>query len=140
MGMCVLEACAPVGKTMPAIRVNGSGALLGDDIQEAHGLVSRTRGLMLRKGLDPGEGIDIRPCGSIHMMFMRFPIDAVFYDQHYRVTKVASNVRPWVGLAFGGKGAKGVLELPAGSVSGVEPGDLLDFHPVDQGVPDPRTS
>lgn len=80
---------------------------------------------MLAARLAPGAGLDIRPCGSIHMMFMRFALDAVFYDKDDRVTKVARNVRPWIGLAFGGKGAKGVLELPAGSVGDVEAGDVL---------------
>ena len=86
---------------------------------------SRFRGLMLSAPLPTGGGLDIRPCGSIHMMFMRFAIDAVFYDADYRVTKVARRVRPWVGLAFGGRGAKGVIELPVGGADGVEKGHQL---------------
>jgi uncharacterized protein len=88
---------------------------------------ARFRGLMLRKGLAQGEGLDIRPCPSIHMMFMRFPIDAVFYNREFVVTRVARNVTPWVGIAFGGKGAQGVIELPVGAADGVEPGDQLRF-------------
>ena len=88
---------------------------------------------MLRKGLAPGEALDIRPCGSIHMMFMRFPIDAVFYDKEFRVTKVAQNVKPWTGLAFGGKGAHGVIEMRAGEANAVKPGDLLEFAANKQG-------
>jgi len=118
---------------MPPIRVSGSAAVVGTNIEPAHGLVSRTRGLMFRKALAAGEGIDIRPCGSIHMMFMRFPIDAVFYDADRRVTKVASNIRPWLGMAFGGRGAKGVIELAAGSANALQPGDLLEFDPHQQG-------
>ena len=114
---------------MPAIRVAGSGVALGEDVRPAHGLVSRTRGLMLRKGLASGSGIDIRPCGSIHMMFMLFPIDAVFFDRDLRVTRVAHRVRPWIGLAFGGRGAKGVVELPVGAANGVEPGHQLALRP-----------
>lgn len=86
---------------------------------------TRFRGLMLRSPLAPGEGLVIRPCGSIHMMFMRFAIDAVFYDRDGRVTKVARTVRPWTGIAFGGRGAAGVIELPAGAAAGVEPGHQL---------------
>jgi len=82
---------------------------------------------MFRRALAPGEALLIKPCGSIHMMFMWFPIDAVFYDSDRRVTKVAHRVRPWIGLAFGGKGAKGVIEMAAGSATGVEPGHLLEF-------------
>lgn len=89
---------------------------------------TRFRGLMLRAPLRPGEGLVIQPCGSIHMMFMRFTIDAVFFDKDARVTKVARGVRPWIGLAFGGKGAKGVIELPKGAAANVEPGDQLEFE------------
>jgi uncharacterized membrane protein (UPF0127 family) len=117
---------------MVAVRVSGTETILAD-AHPAHGLVGRTRGLMFRKSLAEGEGLDIRPCGSIHMMFMRFPIDAVFYDREFRVTKVASNVKPWTGMAFGGKGAHGVIELPAGAAVDVKPGDLLEFEPRKQG-------
>ncbi len=86
---------------------------------------ARFRGLMLTAPLPTGGGLDIRPCGSIHMMFMRYAIDAVFYDADYRVTKVARRVRPWVGIAFGGRGAKGVIELPVGAADGVEKGHQL---------------
>ena len=82
---------------------------------------------MLRAPLEPGQGLLIEPCASIHMMFMRFPIDAVFYDKNRRVTKVVRNVRPWTGFAAGGRGARGVIELPAGSVGGVKQGDQLSW-------------
>ncbi|MFN0147616.1 MAG: DUF192 domain-containing protein [Dehalococcoidia bacterium] len=88
---------------------------------------ARFRGLMLRRGLAQGEALDIRPCPSIHMMFMLFSIDAVFYDDSLVVTKVARRVPPWIGIAFGGKGARGVVELPAGAADGVAPGDQLKF-------------
>ena len=88
---------------------------------------SRFRGLMLRRQLAPGEALDIRGDGSIHMMFMRFQIDAVFYDAELRVTKVARGVRPWTGIAFGGRGVRGVIEVAAGAAQGVEPGHQLRF-------------
>ncbi len=88
---------------------------------------ARFRGLMLRKGLADGEALDIRGESSIHMMFMRFPIDAVFYDRDGKVTRVKQDLRPWTGIAFGGRGAKGVIELPAGSAAGVSPGDQLEW-------------
>lgn len=118
---------------MVSVAVTGKGTVAAD-VRPAHGLVSRTRGLMFRAGLADGEALDIRPCGSIHMMFMRFPIDAVFYDRDHRVTKVAKNVRPWTGVALGGKGARGVIEMRAGSASSLEPGDLLEFADEKQGT------
>ncbi|MCC6381987.1 MAG: DUF192 domain-containing protein [Dehalococcoidia bacterium] len=106
-----------------------TGQVVAGGVRPAESAWARFRGLMLRPGLAAGEGLDIRPCGSIHMCFMRFAIDAVFYDGEGRVTKVARNVRPWIGLAFGGRSARGVVELAAGAAAGVEPGHLLHFQP-----------
>jgi uncharacterized membrane protein (UPF0127 family) len=107
------------------IVVERTGAPLATDLRLAKSVWARFRGLMLAGPLKPGEGLDINPCGSIHMMFMRFALDVVFYDKENKVTKVARNVRPWIGLSFGAKGSKGVLELPARSVGDVVPGDQL---------------
>ncbi|HEY4669895.1 MAG TPA: DUF192 domain-containing protein [Tepidiformaceae bacterium] len=104
-----------------------TGARLAERAESATNHWTRFRGLMLRRDLPEGEGLIIRPCGSIHMMFMRFPIDAVFFDKEGRVTRVARNVRPWTGMAMGGRGAKGVIELPVGAATGVEPGHHLQF-------------
>ena len=41
---------------------------------------TRFRGLMGRRELIPGQGLLLRPSGSIHTCFMRFPIDVVFID------------------------------------------------------------
>jgi hypothetical protein len=56
---------------------------------------------------------------------MRFPIDAVFLDREWRVVGIADGVAPWRTAAR--KGAKAVLELPAGESArrGLRPGDLL---------------
>ena len=107
------------------VTVERTGAVLASDLRVASSAWARFRGLMLASKLEPGAGLDIRPCGSIHMMFMRFAIDAVFYDRDGKVTKVARRVKPWIGLSFGGRGAKGVLELPPGSVGDVVAGDVL---------------
>jgi uncharacterized membrane protein (UPF0127 family) len=116
---------------MTQVTVQRTGDVLVRDLEVANSYWARFRGLMLRGPLPQGGGLDISPCGSIHMMFMRFPIDAVFYDGDGKVTKVGRRVRPWIGMAFGGKGAKGVLELPAGAAANVEPGDILERAPAE---------
>ena len=110
------------------LRNKRTGETLAAEVMPAESAWARTRGLMLRRSLGAGEGLRIEPCGSIHMMFMRFAIDAVFYDRDARVTKVARGVRPWIGLAFGGRGARGVVELAQGAAAAVQPGDFLDFE------------
>jgi uncharacterized membrane protein (UPF0127 family) len=83
------------------------------------------KGLLGRRGLDDGEGLLIRPTGSIHMFFMRFPIDAVFLDRELRILKIVPDLKPW--RIAGKKGAKQVLEMGAGEAArrGLEPGQQL---------------
>jgi uncharacterized membrane protein (UPF0127 family) len=71
------------------------------------------KGLLGRRSLDDGEGLLLRPAGSIHTAFMRFPIDAVFLDASMEVLRVEPNLRPWRIAAQ--RGAKAVVELPAGT-------------------------
>ena len=112
---------------MATVTNERTGRTIAENLAEADTFATRVRGLMFRSELGPGEGLRIEPCGSIHMMFMRFAIDAVFYDRDGRVTKVGRNVRPWIGVAFGGRGARGVIELANGAADDVEPGDTLAF-------------
>ncbi|HEV2901636.1 MAG TPA: DUF192 domain-containing protein [Gaiellaceae bacterium] len=86
---------------------------------------SRMKGLLGRSELRPGEGLLLRPASAIHTFFMRFPIDAVFLDRDWRVVGIAGDVAPW--RTAGRKGAKAVLELPAGESArrGLRAGDLL---------------
>lgn len=105
-----------------------TGRVLGDRIQVADTFWTRFRGLMLRRPLQPGEGLLIEPCSSIHMLFMRFPIDAVFLDADGAVIEIAARVKPWLGIATA-KGARAVVELPAGAAAALQPGDLLRQEP-----------
>ena len=86
------------------------------------------RGLLGRSSLAPDEGMLFRPAGSIHMFFMRFPIDAVFCDGDLVVVGVERNLQPWKTAAR--KGAKVVVELPVGGADGVEPGDRLTLATI----------
>jgi uncharacterized membrane protein (UPF0127 family) len=99
---------------------------------------TRMRGLLGRRGLDDGEGLLIRPAGSIHMFFMRFPIDAVFLDRELRILKVAPNLKPW--RTAGKRGAKQVLEIAAGEAErrGLEPGRQLVLREVEGDEPAER--
>ena len=71
---------------------------------------ARAKGLIGRRGLPPGEGLLILRCNAIHTFFMRFPIDATFYDRQGRVVKVVRNIRPWRPFVWGGFRAVKVLE------------------------------
>lgn len=75
----------------------------------------RFRGLMGKKALATGEGLLLRPCSSVHTMFMRFAIDVVFCDAELRVLAVAPEVPKW--RVRGRRGAKVALELAAGEAA-----------------------
>ena len=74
--------------------------------------LTRLKGLLGRGQLGPGEGLLLRPVGAIHTWFMRFPIDAVFLDRELSVVGLAETLKPW--RFAGRRGARAVLELPAG--------------------------
>lgn len=61
-------------------------------------------------------GLLLSPCNSIHMCFMRFAIDAVYLSAAGCVIKVAEELPPWRGVSWC-RGARSVLELPAGSAA-----------------------
>ena len=85
----------------------------------------RARGLLGRDGLEPGGGMLIDGAGSVHMFFMRFPIDVVFLDRDRTVVGVRHRLRPW--RVAGARRAVAALELPAGGAAeaGIEMGDAL---------------
>ena len=91
-------------------------------------MAARMRGLLGRAGLEPDQGLLIPRTSSIHMFFMRFPIDAVFLDRELRVKKVVADLGPWK-VAWA-RGARSVLELPAGAAAraGIEAGSRLAWH------------
>jgi hypothetical protein len=88
------------------------------------------RGLLGRDGLEPGEGLLIKPTNSVHMLFMRFAIDVVFLDRQLVVKKVVEALAPW--RLAGCRGAKAALELPAGEAArrGVTLGEQLVLEPA----------
>jgi hypothetical protein len=90
---------------------------LAAELGLAHTFFSRIRGLLGRSGLTPSEGLWIKPCNSIHMVGMRFPIDAVFLNRQSRVVKTVEHLRPGR-LVFPVMTADSVIELPAGTIAG----------------------
>jgi uncharacterized membrane protein (UPF0127 family) len=96
-----------------------TGKVLADQLEVPRTFFGRGVGLMFRSRLEPGGGMWINPCegGSIHMLFMRFAIDAVFLDRQERVKKVYPYLPPWSGVVWLVWGAHSVLELPAGSTA-----------------------
>ena len=109
---------------MPRFRLE-RGPVVCEDGVVASTAWSRSKGLLGRAGLGEQEGLWIQPTSSIHMWFMRFPIDVVWAAGDGRVLKLVEDIRPWR-MSFC-RGAKVALELPVGAIarSGVQVGDHL---------------
>lgn len=116
------------------VRNVSRGTSLAMRLETAGGLWAKFKGLMGRPSLRDSHALWLPDSNGIHMMFMRFPIDAVFLgrlasDGTRPVLSVHRGLRPWTGLVALVRGAKGVLELPAGAVhaSGTAKGDAVTF-------------
>src|SRR5258706_5009892 len=87
-----------------------NGTIVCERCVVAESLLSRSKGLLGRRELAPGEGLLLRPASSIHMFFMRFPIDVVFLDRNLVVRKIVPRLKPWrLGFRLG---SETVLEMP----------------------------
>jgi uncharacterized membrane protein (UPF0127 family) len=88
----------------------------------------RRTGLLKHERLNPGEGLWIVPCESVHTFFMKFPIDLVYLDKKRKVKKVRHAVPAWRLSAC--LTANSILELPAGTAeqTGTKVGDQLEIE------------
>jgi uncharacterized membrane protein (UPF0127 family) len=111
------------------------GSVLAQPMETASSFWGKFMGLMGRRTLPAGEGLWLPDANGIHMMFMRFPIDAVFVtgpdaDGVRRVRSVHRNLRTWLGIVPLITGARGVLELPVGTIDATrtEVGDRVEIR------------
>jgi uncharacterized membrane protein (UPF0127 family) len=95
-------------------------------VQRADSFVSRFLGLMFRKEYPASKALHLIPCNSIHMFFMRFPLDVVFLDKESRIIHTVEGIRPWRVIPYIKK-AFSTLELTSGSIKkySLEVGDKL---------------
>ena len=109
--------------------------VLATDVESGDGLWAKFIGLMGRDALGPGAALWLPDSNGIHMMFMRFPIDAVFVgkpgaDGARAVVSVHESLPAWRGLVPLVRGAHGVLELPTGVIAatGTAIGDRISLE------------
>jgi len=106
--------------------------VIADHVATADTFWTRFVGLMGREVLPPGEALWLPGVNNIHMFFMRFPIDACFVgppaeDGSRAVVAVREQLPAWRGIVWYVRGARGVFELPAGTLAeaATRPGDRL---------------
>jgi uncharacterized membrane protein (UPF0127 family) len=110
------------------VRNHTRDTVLGDAVELADTSETRRVGLLKHTRLEPGSGLWIVPCESVHTFFMKFPIDLVYLDKQRKVRKVRHAVPAWRLSAC--LTAHSILELPAGTAakSGTLPGDELEME------------
>lgn len=103
------------------------GTYLAQNGHEATTFFERLLGFMFRASIDKDEALIFRNVNSIHMLFMRFPIDVVYIDKDSRVIKIKHSLRPWRMSSC--IHAKATIELPAKKAreTATETGDTLEF-------------
>ena len=114
------------------IRNRDRGTILAEAADVADTSAKRRTGLLKHSKLNPGEGLWIAPCESVHSFGMKFAIDVVYLDRKKKVRKIRKNMVPRRISAC--LTAHSVLELPIGVIdaSRTEPGDQLEFEKLGQ--------
>jgi uncharacterized membrane protein (UPF0127 family) len=112
------------------VRNQTRNTVLGEAVDVADTSAKRRVGLLKHERLEPGTGLWIVPCESVHTFFMKFPIDLVYLDKKKRVRKVRNAVPAWRMSAC--LSAHSILEFPAGTAArtGTLPGDELQIETV----------
>lgn len=116
------------------VRNQTRDTVLGDAVDIADSSEKRRVGLLKHEGLEPGQGLWITPCESVHTFFMKFPIDLIYIDKKRKVRKVRHAVPPWrLSMCLT---AHSILELPAGTAqqTGTLKGDVLNIEKLDQAI------
>jgi uncharacterized membrane protein (UPF0127 family) len=101
--------------------------VLADAAEVADTSAKRRTGLLKHTSLQPGDGLWIVPCESVHSFFMKFTIDVLYLDRKHRVKKIRPEMVPWRVSAC--LTAHSVLELPAGTITrtATQRGDQLEI-------------
>ena len=95
--------------------------LLAQKAELADTPLKRVKGLLGRNALARGQALVIRPCNSVHMLFMKFAIDVVFVDGQNQVVGLCVNLRPFQLSPIFWKSAC-AIELPAGTIDWTKTG------------------
>jgi uncharacterized membrane protein (UPF0127 family) len=76
---------------------------------------ARMKGLLGRRNFSQGEALVITRCRSIHMFFMKFPLDVIFCDGQDKVVGLCAEIKPFCLSPIFFK-ASYAIELPIGSI------------------------
>ena len=123
----------PLAHPSPGYALNCTRQVfLATELRIADDFLTRLRGLLATKvhEFGFGRGLWIHPSKGVHMLGMRYPIDAVYLDGGHNVIHIEAELKPWRMGAIR-REAAGVLELPAGAVkrTNTQVGDRISIRP-----------
>ncbi len=113
---------------MRLVHRNGEGErILAENVETADSMLTQARGLMFRRSIPDDYALafrfDAADRRSLHMLFVPFPIDALWLVEGEVVR--TKRLAPWIGIGWGT--ADTIVELPAGAADGVEAGDRVEL-------------
>lgn len=74
------------------------------------------RGLLGQQSLEPGCGLWLNPCSSVHTVGMQFPIDVIGLNSRMQVVKLWPGLPAWR-CTWPRPGISSVVELPLGDIA-----------------------
>ena len=99
---------------------NTTKSLILKKTRVASSFWQKFKGLMLEKNIDFALIFELnratRAGASIHMLFMRQPIDVLFLDEQKKIVDLVINLKPWTLNFTPKKAAAFIVELPAGLI------------------------
>jgi uncharacterized protein len=71
------------------------GRTLAEHGWQATNPLTRMVGLLGKRHMPEGGALILRPCSGIHMLGMRFAIDALYLDGRGQVVRAVRHLAPW---------------------------------------------
>lgn len=97
-----------------------TGRVVAREVKLADNFFSRFQGLMLKGKFRDGEALlfKFRKPGrhSVHMFFVRFPIDLIYLDSSCKVAEIRVHLNPWR-VHMSKVDSSYLIELPAGTIT-----------------------
>jgi uncharacterized protein len=100
-----------------------SGRTVVESFELADGYWTRLIGWQMRPRPEPGHGLLLVPCSSVHTCLLRFALDLVMLDRRGCVLAVRRGVRPWRAVLPTWH-THAILELPSGGTE-IRPDQIL---------------
>src|SRR6185312_9076895 len=114
------------------------GTCLAERVRVADRHWSRLCGLLAtpQTALLRGAGLWLVPCRGVHMLGMRYAIDAFYFDKDLRVVHIEPHLQPWRTGALR-RDAWAVLEVAAGTAERTRTalGDSIVWQPRGPAAP-----